>query len=90
MDPLFHDKFWGAQGLSAVRFCSFFCAVVRKFLILSCGIVVLQDQAVCDILVLKFLGNFNAVYGSLILFCAVFMRNSLRFCGIRTLLTFPS
>ena len=56
--------------------------------ILSCGIAVLQNQAVCGIQ--KLSGNFNAVSGFLMLFCAVFIRNSVRFCGIRTPLTHPS
>ena len=49
---------------------------------LSCGITILQNQAVC--------GNFNAVCGFLMLFCAVFIRNSVRFCDIRTPLTPPA
>ena len=56
--------------------------------ILSCGIAVLQNQAVCGIQ--KFSGNSTAVSGFLMLFCAVFIRNSVRFCGIRTPLTNPS
>ena len=56
--------------------------------ILSCGITVLQNQAVCGFQ--KFSGNSTAVSGFLMLFCAVFIRNSVRFCGIRTPLTHPS
>ena len=33
---------------------------------------------------LKFSGNFNVVCRFLMLFCAVFVRNSVQFCGIRT------
>ena len=42
-------------------FCSIFGAVLPKFLFytVSCGIAVLQNQAVCGIQ--KCLGNFNAV-----------------------------
>ena len=56
--------------------------------ILLCGIAVLQNQAVCGIK--KFSGNFNAVSGFLTLFCVVFTRISVRFCGIGTPLTPPS
>ena len=52
-----------------------------------CGIAVLQNQAVSRIK--KFTGNFNAVCGFLMLFCAVFIRISVRFCGIRIPLTPP-
>ena len=50
--------------------------------ILSCSIAVLQNQGVCGIQ--KFSSNSTTVSGFLMLFCAVFIRNSLRFCGIRT------
>ena len=56
--------------------------------ILSCGIAVLQNQAVCSIQ--KFSGNFNAVCGFPMSLCAVFIPISVRFCGIHTLLTPPS
>ena len=59
----------------------FWCGFSDIF-ILSCGIAVLQNQAVCGFQ--KFSGNSTAVSGFLMLFCAVFIRNSLRFCGIRT------
>ena len=59
----------------------FWCGFADIF-ILSCGITVLQNQAVCGFQ--KFSGNSTAVSGFLMLFCAVFIRNSLRFCGIRT------
>ena len=50
---------------------------------------VLKNQALCGIK--KFSGNSNAVSGFLTLFyCAVFIRNSVRFCGIRTALSHPS
>ena len=70
-----------------MRFCSIFGAVGGMF-ILSSGIAVLQNQAVCSIQ--KFSGNFNAVSGFPMLFCAVFIPISVRFCGIRTPLTPPS
>ena len=54
----------------------FWCGFSDIF-ILSCGIAVLQNQAVCGIQ--KFSGNSTAVSSFLILFCAVFIRNSLRF-----------
>ena len=60
-----------------VRVCG--DAVLWKFLF---QIAVLQNQAVCGIK--EFSGNFNAVCGFLMLFCAVFIRISVRFCGIRT------
>ena len=50
--------------------------------ILSRSIAVLQNQAGCSIY--KFSGNFNAVCGFLMLFCAVFIHISVRFCGIQT------
>ena len=65
----------------------FWCGFAVIF-ILSCGITVLQNQAVCGNQ--KFSGNFNAVCGFLMLFCAVFICISVRFCGIRTPLTLPS
>ena len=47
------------------------------------GLAVLRFyKAVCGIK--KFSGNFNAVCGFLMLFCAVFTRTSVRFCGIGT------
>ena len=66
-------------------FCAIFGAVFSGIVILSCIIAVLQNRAVCGIL--KFSRNFIAVCGFLMLFCAVFIRNSVRFCGIRTPLT---
>ena len=75
----------GIEG--GVRVCGdavlldFWCGFWEIF-ILSCGIAVLQYQAVCGFQ--KFSGNYTAVSGFLMLFCAVFIRNSLRFCGIRT------
>ena len=39
---------------------------------------------------LKFSGNFNAVCAFLMSFCAVFVRNSVQFCGIHTPLMPPS
>ena len=48
-----------------------------EILILSCGIAVLQYQGVCSIY--KISGNFNAVGGFLVLFCAVLRRISARF-----------
>ena len=63
-----------------VRVCA--DAVFAEFFILSWGIAVLQNQAVCDIW--KFSGNFNATCGFLTLFYALFTRNSVRFCSIRT------
>ena len=56
--------------------------------ILSCGIAVLQNQAVCSIQ--KFSGNFNAVCGFPMSLCAVFIPISVPFCGIHTPLTPPS
>ena len=58
-----------------------------EIVILSCNIAVLQFQAVCGIQ--KFSGNFNAVFGFLILFCAVIIHASLRFCSFRIPLTPP-
>ena len=37
----------------------------------------------------RFSGNFNAVCGFLMLFCAVFIRISVQFCGIHTPLRPP-
>ena len=65
----------------------FWCSFAVTF-ILSCGMAVLQNQAVCDIW--KFSGNFSVVSGFLMLFCEVFTRISVRFCGIGTPLTPPS
>ena len=65
----------------------FLCGFSDIF-ILSCGIAVLQNQAVCGIQ--KFSGNSTAVSGFLILFCAVFIRNSLRFAVFVPPLTHPS
>ena len=79
--------------LRGVRVCGdavlldFWCGFTVIF-IFSCGIAVLQNQAVCGIQ--KFSGNFNAVCGFHMLLCAVFIRISARFCGIRTPLTPPS
>ena len=56
--------------------------------ILSCGIAVFQNQAVCSIQ--KFSGNFNAVCGFPMSLCAVFIPISVRFCGIHMPLTLPS
>lgn len=53
--------------------------------ILSCGIAVLQNQAVCSIQ--KFSGNFNAVCGFPMSLCAVFIPFTVQFCGIHTPLT---
>ena len=81
----------GIEG--GVRVCGdavlldFWCGFWEIF-ILSCGIAVLQYQAVCGFQ--KFSGNYTAVSGFLMLFCAVFIRNSVRFCGIRTPFTHPS
>ena len=65
----------------------FWCGFADIF-ILSCGITVLQNQAVCGFQ--KFSSNSTAVSGFLMLFCAVFTRISVRFCGIGTPLTPPS
>ena len=81
----------GIEG--GVRVCGdavllyFWCGFSDIF-ILSCGIAVLQNQAVCCIQ--KFSGNSTAVSGFLILFCAVFIRNSLRFAVFVPPLTHPS
>ena len=61
-----------------MRFCLIFGAFLRE-LILSCGIAVLQNQAICGIQ--KISGNFTEVGGFLILLCAVFVRISVRFCA---------
>ena len=45
----------------------------------------LKNQAVCGIQ--KFSGNFNVVCSFLTFICAVFIRISVLFCGIRTPLT---
>ena len=71
------------RGRKGLRWCGF--AALFNF---KLGIAVLQNQAVCDIL--KFSDNFNMVCGFLMLFYAVFTRNSVRFYSIRTPLTFPS
>ena len=84
---------WSNYDEGGVRVCGdavlldFWCGFSDIF-ILSCGIAVLQNQAVCGIQ--KFSGNSTAVSSFLMLFCAVFVRNSVRFCGIRTPLTHPS
>ena len=65
----------------------FWCGFAEIF-ILSCGIAVLQNQAVYGIE--KFSGNFNAVCCFLVLFCAVFIRISVRLWGIRIPLKPPS
>ena len=59
---------------------NFWCGFAVIF-ILSCGIAVLQNQAVCSIC--KFSGNFNAVRGFRMLFWVVSARNDVQFCGIR-------
>ena len=63
-----------------IWFCLIFGAFLRE-LILSCGIAVSQNQAIC--VIYKISGNFTEVCGFLILLCAVFVRISPRFCGIR-------
>ena len=81
----------GIEG--GVRVCGdavllhFWCGFSEIF-ILSCGIAVLQNQAVCGFQ--KCSSNSTAVSGFLMLFCALFIRNSVQFCGIRTPLTHPS
>ena len=65
----------------------FWCGFAEIF-ILSCGIAVIQNQAVYGIK--KFSGNFNAVCCFLVLFCSVFLRISVRLWGIRTPLKPPS
>ena len=72
---VYDNSHWG--GRKGLRWCGF-----AEFFILSWGIAVLQNQAVCDIW--KFSGNFNAACGFLTLFYALFTRNSVRFCSIRT------
>ena len=74
-------RVWGDAVL-----LDFWCGFSDIF-ILSCGIAVLQNQAVCGIQ--KFSGNSTAVSGFLILFCAVFIRNSLRFAVFVPLLRTP-
>ena len=77
--PLDSDLSNGQRGLmeGGVRVCSdtvlldFWCSFADIFN-LSCGIVVLQNQAACGIQ--KFWGEFNAVYIPI----------SVGFCGIRT------
>ena len=74
----------GIEG--GVRVCGdavllyFWCGFSEIF-ILSCGIAVLQNQAVCGFQ--KCSSNSTAVSGFLMLFCALFIRNSVQFCGIR-------
>ena len=65
-----------------MRFSSTFGAVLWNFLFtaVSCGLAILQNQAVCGIQ--KFWGNFNAIGGFLMLFCVVVIRISERFCSI--------
>ena len=81
----------GIEG--GVRVCGdavllyFWCGFSDIF-ILSCGIAVLQNQAVCGFQ--KCSSNSTAVSGFLMLFCALFIRNSVQFCGIRAPLTHPS
>ena len=76
---------WGGGG-GGVRVCGdavllyFWCGFSEIF-ILSCGIAVLQNQAVCGFQ--KCSSNSTAVSGFLMLFCALFIRNSVQFCGIR-------
>ena len=79
---------WG--GCKGFWWCGFAPFLVRfgGMFILSCGIAVLQNQAVCSIQ--KFSGNFNAVCGFPMSLCAVFIPISVRFCGIHTPLTPPS
>ena len=73
-----------------LRWCGFAPFLVRfgGNFFLSCCIAVVQNQAVCGIQ--KFSANFNAVCSFLMLFCAVFIRISVRFCRIRTPLTPPA
>ena len=60
----------GVKGFAVMWFCLIFG--FAEIFILFCGIAVLQDQAVCCIW--EFWGNFSAV-----LFCAVFIPNSVGF-----------
>jgi len=71
-----------------MRFCSIFGAVMRKFYLKLryCG---LTKPSVFQFSGFKFSGNFYAVCGFLMLFCAVFIRISVWFCGIRIPLTPP-
>ena len=66
----------GAQGFA-----------VMQIFILSCGIAVLQNHAVCGIW--KFSSNFKAVCRLRLLFCVVSIRNAVHFCGICTPLMSP-
>ena len=61
----------GERVCGDVVLLDFWCGFAEIF-ILFCGIAVLQDQAVCCIW--EFWGNFSAV-----LFCAVFIPNSVGF-----------
>ena len=81
------NKEGGVRVCGDAVLLDFWCGFAVIF-ILSCGIAVLQNQAVCSIQ--KFSGNFNVVSGFLMLFCAVFTRISVRFCGIGTPLMPPS
>ena len=65
-------------GDAVLLYC--WCGFSEIF-ILSCGIVVLQNQAVCGFQ--KCSSNSTAVSGFLMLFCALFIRNSVQFCGFR-------
>ena len=62
---------WLASAVLCLQL-DFYCGFSEIF-ILSCGIAILKNQAVCGIY--KFPGNFSAVCGVLILFCAVFLQN---------------
>ena len=58
------------------------------FTAVSCGLAILQNQAVCGIQ--KFSGHFNTIGGFLMLFCVVFTSISEQFCSICNPITTPS
>ena len=72
-------QYWGGRK----AWCGF-----SEIIILSCGIKVLQNKRFALFRSFRVM-NFNAVCGFPMLFCAVFIRNSVRFCGISTPLRPP-
>ena len=79
----------GVKACGDVVLLNFWCGFA-EIVILSCGIAVLQKPS--GLQYLELLGNFNVVCGFLIilLFCVVFIHNSMHFCSIPTPLMPPS
>ena len=82
-----HVHCGGGVRVAVMWFCLIYGAVFAEIFILSCGIAALQNRAVCGIR--NFSGNFNVVCCFLMLFCVVFIHNSVWFCSIRTPLCPP-